>query len=127
MEVFPMRRRIARLGLFVSIAMLTLTAGPSSAQVPPGEGLSEPFTVQCEGLGTIMVVETRGGGRSVWSVDGDHIVLQSVIVTAPDGTVLFSQSFGTKAGLTTFGCEADLEEDGTVVHVDAIVALVPPS
>jgi hypothetical protein len=122
-----MRRRIAALVLFASISVLTLTAAPASAQVPPGQGLGEPITVQCEGFGTIMVVETPGGGRTVWSVDGDHVVLQSVTVTAPDGTVLFSQSFGAKAGLTTFACEADLEEDGTVVHVDVLAALVPPS
>jgi hypothetical protein len=118
-----MRRML--LAAVLAIGLLTVT--PAMANVPSGKGLAEPFPVQCEGLGTVMVVTTRGGGATAWTLDGDHVVLQAITVSAPDGTVLFSKSFGTKAALTTFPCELDEEEDGLVVHLDVTVALVPPN
>lgn len=109
----------------LAIGLLTVTPSMALANVPSGKGLAEPFPVQCEGFGTVMVVTTRGGGATAWTLDGDHIVLQAIAVSAPDGTVLFSKSFGTKAGLTTFACQVDEEENGLVVHLDVMVALVP--
>ena len=111
----------------LAIGLLTVTPSMALANVPSGKGLAEPFPVQCEGFGTVMVVTTRGGGATAWTLDGDHIVLQAITVSAPDGTVLFSKSFGTKAGLTTFACQADEEENGLFVHLDVMVALVPPN
>ena len=111
----------------LAIGLLTVTPSMALANVPSGKGLAGPIPVQCEGFGTVMVVTTRGGGATAWTLDGDHIVLQAITVSAPDGTVLFSKSFGTKAGLTTFVCEADEEEDGLFVHLDVLVALVPPN
>ena len=111
----------------LAIGLLTVTPSMALANVPSGKGLAEPFPVQCEGFGTVMVVTTRGGGATAWTLDGDHIVLQAITVSAPDGTVLFSKSFGTKAGLTTFACQVDEEQNGMLVHVDVMVALVPPN
>jgi hypothetical protein len=110
----------------VSVSLLTLIPGMASA-APPGEGLTEPFPVECAGLGVVMVVEPRSGGRAPtsWTLDGDHIVLQSAQVSA-NGTPVFSKTWGMKAGLTTMTCEAFFEEDGVVFHAQAQAALVPP-
>jgi hypothetical protein len=120
-----MRRML--LAAVLAIGLLTVTPSMALANVPSGKGLAEPFPVQCEGFGIVMVATTRGGGATAWTLDGDHIVIQAITVSAPDGTVLFSKSFGTKAGLTTFACEVDEEEDGFLVHLDVMVALVPPN
>jgi hypothetical protein len=119
-----MRRILA--SVFITIGMLTVTIGAASAEPPPGQGLEEPFPVQCEGQGTVMIVLTRGGAPMGWTLDGQQFVAQSLTLSDPDGPVFFSKTFGTKAGLATFTCEAELEEDGEVVHVDAVIALVPP-
>ena len=119
-----MRRML--LAAVLAIGLLTVTSSVALAKVPSGKGLAQPFPVQCEGFGTVMVVTTRGGGATAWTLDGDHVILQAITASAPDGTVLFSKSFGRKAGLTTFACEVDEEQDGLLVHLDVIVALVPP-
>jgi hypothetical protein len=119
--------RRMQLAAVLAIGLLTVTPSMALAKVPSGKGLAEPFPVQCEGLGTVMVVTTRGGGATAWTLDGDHVVLQSITASAPAGTVLFSKTFGRKAGLTTFACELDEEQDGLVVHLDVVVALVPPN
>jgi hypothetical protein len=120
-----MRRML--LAEVLAIGLLNLTPSMALANVPSGKGLAEPFPVQCEGLGTVMVVTTRGGGATAWTLDGDHVVLQAITVSAPDGNVLFSKSFGTKDGLTTFACAVDEEQDGLLTHVDVLVAVVPPN
>jgi hypothetical protein len=120
-----MRRML--LAAVLAIGLLTATSSMALAKVPAGKGLAEPFPVQCEGFGTVMVVTTKGGGATAWTLDGDHVILQAITASAPDGTVLFSKSFGSKAGLTTFACEVDEEEDGLLVHLDVMVALVPPN
>jgi hypothetical protein len=112
--------------VFITIGMLTLTIGVASADPPPGQGLAEPFPVECEGLGTVMVVITRAGAPTGWTLDGQRFVVQSLTLSVPDGPVVFSKTFGTKTGLATFSCEAELEEEGEVVHVDAVIALAPP-
>lgn len=109
----------------VTIGALVLIPGGVSA-APPGQGLQDPIPVECEGLGSIMVTETRGGAPTAWG-NGTHVVVQSLTVTAPDGTVVFSARWGNKTGLTTFTCEAVFEENGLVLRAVAQVAVIPPS
>jgi hypothetical protein len=113
--------------LLLAIACVTALAmaAPASANVPRGRGLMEPFPATCDGM-EIMVIQTRGGGATAWATTGEHVVLQSLSFET-GGQVVFSKSLGVKAGLSTFTCTAQLEEDGVMFDVTVRVAIVPPA
>lgn len=115
----------------LGLTMLALTALPAGAKVPQGQGLVSFGEVQCEGLGTVSVFGPRGeGAATAFATTGEHVVLQSfeATFTDTDGHVfMFSKTFGTKAGLTTFTCTQHFEEPGEGTgDITAIVAIVPP-
>ena len=115
----------------VALGLVALTAGPASASVPGGQGLESFGTVTCEGLGDVDVFGPRGEGASTaFTSTGEHVVLVSFsgTFTTTEGEVFeFSQTYGTKAGLTTFTCTQHFEEPGEGTgDITAVVALVPP-
>jgi hypothetical protein len=123
-----MKRRIV--GGALGLTILALTALPAGAKVPQGQGLVSFGEVECEGLGTVSVFGPRAeGAATAFATSGEHVVLQSFDVTFTDTegaiTTLFSQTFGTKSGLTTFVCTQHFEEPGGTGEITAIVAIVP--
>jgi len=100
------------------VGALALFVSPAGAQTPPGNGLNESFTVTCDGE-TVNVV-TPGLGRTGWA-DGQHLVLQSVTISGPEGTSM--RTFGGKSGLgATLTCD---ETVGPYTYT-YVAALVPP-
>jgi len=79
--------------LLAALAMLGLVAGPASAQVPPGKGLT---TLECDEIGTVTV--TRGGGGPGWvHEDGSMWLVLTGTFVGPEGEFTFTQ--GKKTGL----------------------------
>jgi hypothetical protein len=104
----------------VAVGVAMLTASPATAHAPPGQGLVRQ-SITCTSGQTFAIVETRGGGATVF-VDGQHTVLLSVSFSGPQGT--FTKTFGEKAGLTTTTLTCTFVEDG--VTISAAVVVVPP-
>lgn len=90
MEGNAMKRFIV---LLTALATLGLFAGPASAQVPPGNGLT---VLECGEVGTVTV--TRGGGGPGWvAEDGSMWLVLAGTFVGPEGEFTFTQ--GNKTGL----------------------------
>jgi hypothetical protein len=106
-------KQLLALGALAAAAVV-LPASPAFAEAPPGQGLEDPFTVECA-EGPVEVVGTRGDSASRW-IDGEHVVLLSITV---DGTPI--KSYGQKTGLATNASRCTVEGPVTATVVRAPV------
>jgi hypothetical protein len=113
-----------------AVALLTAAATPVSAATPPGEGLVEFGTFNCEGVGEVSFFGPRGfKADTVFTTTGQHVVLISLELTGTDfdGTpVDFSKTYGQKSALTTFTCTQHVEDGLANLDITSVVAFVPP-
>lgn len=126
-----MRRRVMMVAVATLVVML-LGSSAALAKAPQGKGLNVSGEVQCEGFGTVVVLEPgQENSATAWDlITGTHVVLVRIDATITvDGTVVdqVSQTYGTKAGLESFPCTGTAEEDGATIAFTAEVAMVPPS
>jgi hypothetical protein len=128
-----MRQRIALASAtLAAVALIAVAAVPASARVPGGQGLASFGSFDCEGIpGQVEVFGARAPEASTFYLippeePGLHVVATR-FESAVDGDVVFSKSFGEKAGLTTFTCTQQFvnPDDGTGV-LTLTVAVVPP-
>lgn len=126
-----MRRRIGlACAMLCAVALIALAAVPASARVPGGQGLASFGFATCEDLGVVEIFgppadPAATGYLIIPEEPGVHVVATRFELTF-DGEVVFSKSFGKKAGLTTFTCTQTFEEpDGTGVFT-LTAAVVPP-
>jgi hypothetical protein len=117
--------------MLCTVAALAMTAVPASARVPGGQGLESFGLANCEGLGEVEIFGPPAepaptGYLKITAETGQHVVATRFELTF-DGQVVFSTSFGKKAGLTTFRCTQTFEDpdEGTGVFT-LTVAVVPP-
>jgi hypothetical protein len=112
--------------MLCSVAQIAVTAVPSSARVPGGQGLESFGAADCGSLGQVEIfgppaLPAPTGYVIIPEEPGLHVVATRFQLTV-DGDVVFSKSFGKKAGLTTFKCT---QTEGTNVFT-LTVAVVPP-
>jgi hypothetical protein len=91
-----MNQRIGRrlTVLLTALAIVGLTPGLASAEVPPGKGLT---TIECDEFGSATV--TRGGGGPGWvDADGSMWLVVGGTFTGPGGEE-FTFTQGKKTGL----------------------------
>jgi hypothetical protein len=123
-------RRIALASATLSAVVLMAVAIPASARVPGGQGFESFGFADCGELGEAEIVgppsDPAATGYLVFQGgSGLHVVATQFELTF-DGEVVFSKSFGKKAGLTTITCTQTFEEpDGTGVFT-LTAAIVPP-
>jgi hypothetical protein len=126
-----MKRTIARaVSSVCTVVLLAAAASPASAAAPPGNGLVEFGTFNCEGLGDVDLVGPRGPkAASVFTTAGEHLNLLSLEISGTDfdgNPVDFSKTYGKKSGLTTLMCTQHFEEGLANLDVTSVVGLVPP-
>jgi len=126
-----MRRRIGLASAVLSaVALIAVAAVPASARVPGGQAFESFGLADCAGLGEVEIfgppAEPAATGYLVFQGEpGLHVVATQFELTV-DGDVVFSKSFGKKAGLTTFPCTQTSEEGGETAVFTVTVAVVPP-
>ena len=127
-----MRRRIGLASaMLLAVALIAVAAVPASARVPGDNPAFESFGLaDCAGLGEVEIfgppAEPAATGYLVFQGEpGLHVVATRFELTV-DGDVVFSKSFGKKAGLTTFPCTQTSEEGGETAVFTVTVAVVPP-
>ena len=116
--------------MLCSIAVIVVAAVPASARVPDNPAFESFGAATCEGLGEVEIfgppAEPAATGYLVFPEEpGLHVVATQFEFTV-DGDVVFSKSFGKKAGLTTFPCTQTFEEDDETAVFTVTVAVVPP-
>ncbi len=81
-------------------------AVPAQAQLPPGNGMVSDAaffpSVLCTHDGQTVsadLVETPGGGASVWLPNGQHLVTYTFQLVE-NGTVISDEKYGSKHGIT---------------------------
>jgi hypothetical protein len=126
-----MKRTIARaVSSVCTVVLLAAAVSPASAAGPPGQGLVEFGTFNCEGLGDVDLFGPRGfKAASVFTTTGEHLNLLSLEISGTDfdgNPVDFSKTYGKKSGLTTFTCTQHFEEGLANLDITSVVALVPP-
>jgi len=99
-----MRRLMAVSALAAALAG---SAGTANAADPAGHGLvhdADFFSVSCtHGSAAVVaadVIETRGGGPSVWLPTGQHLIAFRFQLTV-GGVLVSDEHYGVKAGLRT--------------------------
>jgi hypothetical protein len=91
--------------LLGALAIVGLTPGLASAEVPPGKGLT---TLECDEFTATI---PRGGGGPGWvNADGSMWLVVSATFSGPEGVFSFSQ--GKKTGL--------LDETATCSYSDGV-------
>jgi hypothetical protein len=114
----------AAVGVLSTVAV-GLVAVPASAVTPRGQGLLEAESIDCPDLGgTIDKIEPAGLAPSQWTTTGQHLVVEQITFTTPDGSS--TEHFGSKAGLETTTCTAvHTMEDGSVITATVTYGLLP--
>jgi hypothetical protein len=127
-----MRRRIALASATLSaVALIAVAAAPASARVPGGQGLVSFGSADCGSLGEVEVFgppagQAAAGYLIIPEEPGLHVVATR-FETSFGGNVVFSKSFGVKAGLTTFTCtQTFVDPDEGPGVFTLTVAVVPP-
>ena len=127
-----MRRRIGLASaMLLAVALIAVAAVPASARVPGNPAFESFGVATCEGLPVGVEIfgppaEPAPTGYLVFQGEpGLHVVATRFELTV-DGDVVFSKSFGKKAGLTTFPCTQTSEEGGETAVFTVTVAVVPP-
>jgi hypothetical protein len=117
--------------MLCSIVLIAVAAGPASARVPGGQGLESFGFANCGSLGQVEIfgppAEPAPTGYLIIPEEPGLHVVATRFELAFDGDVVFSKSFGEKAGLTTFTCMQTFEDpdEGTGVFT-LTVAVIPP-
>jgi len=111
--------------MLCSIVLIAVAAGSAPARVPGGQGLESFGFANCGSLGQVEIfgppADPAAVGYLIIPEQPDlHVVATRFEFT--DGDVVFSKSFGEKAGLTTFTCTQDA---GTGVFT-LTAAVIPP-
>ena len=105
-----MRLRLG-VGVLVIAAGGVSLASPAAATPGQGQGLV-PATANCN-VGTITVVSPRSS-NPVGFINGQVYLVDSVTVTAPDNTVVFSKDYGQRTGIPS-GIICTAPSGGTTV------------
>lgn len=116
--------RAAAIGVLSTITVGVM-AVPASAVTPRGHGLLAPESIDCPDLGgTVDKIEPAGLAPSQWTTTGQHLVIEQITFTTPQG--IATERFGIKAGLETTTCTAvHTMEDGTVITANVTYGLLP--
>ena len=117
--------------MLCSVALIAVAAVAASARVPGGQGLESFGLADCGSLGQVEIFgpppEPAPTGYLIISEESGPHVVATRFELSFDGDVVFSKSFGEKAGMTTFMCRQTFEDpdEGTGVFT-LTVAAVPP-
>ena len=117
--------------MLCSVALIVVAAVPASARVPGGQGFESFGFANCGSLGQVEIFGPPAdpaptGYLIIPEEPGLHVVATRFELTL-DGDVVFSKSFGEKAGLTTFTCTQTFEDpdEGSGVFTLTVTVLPP--
>jgi hypothetical protein len=110
--------------IITTLLLLVFVQPVAGAEAPPGKGLvAVPLTLTCADGFTGTLVSIPGGPPGSgpgWFEDGSTRLARSVTLTL-DGEVVFSKTYGRKAGLgPAIHCEGTLPE-GIAVSSEVVI------